>query len=74
VDKSLLRQEGQDDGEPRWWMLQTLREFGLEVLASAGEAEAIRQAHAEYYLTLAEQAGAYKYRFFRRVKKKWQTS
>jgi len=31
VDKSLLRQEGQDDGELRWWMLQTLREFWLEV-------------------------------------------
>ncbi len=56
VDKSLLRQDGQDDGEPRWWMLQTLREFGLEVLTSAGEAEATRQAHAEYYLTLAEEA------------------
>jgi len=56
ADKSLLRQEGQDDGEPRWWMLQTLREFGLEVLASAGESEAIRQAHAEYYLRLSEQA------------------
>ena len=57
MDKSLLRQEGQDDGEPRWWMLQTLREFGLEVLARAGEIEASRRAHAEYYLTLAEQAG-----------------
>src|SRR5258707_6446534 len=57
MDKSLLRQEGQDDGEPRWWMLQTVREFGLEVLARAGEAEASRRAHAEYYLTLAEQAG-----------------
>jgi predicted ATPase/class 3 adenylate cyclase len=56
VDKSLLRQEGQDNGESRWWMLQTVREFGLEVLASAGETEAIRQAHAAYYLALAEQA------------------
>ncbi len=56
LDKSLLRQEGQEDGEPRWWMLQTLREFGLEVLASAGEAEATRQAHAAYYLRLSEQA------------------
>ncbi len=56
VDKSLLRQEGQDNGEPRWWMLQTLREFGLEVLSGAGEDEVIRQAHAEYYLALAEEA------------------
>ena len=56
VDKSLLRQEGQDNGEPRWWMLQTLREFGLEILTGAGEDEVIRQAHAEYYLALAEEA------------------
>ncbi len=56
LDKSLLRQEEQEDGEPRLWMLQTLREFGLEVLASTGETEAIRQAHALYYLTLAEEA------------------
>lgn len=56
LDKSLLRQEGQDESEPRWWMLQTLREFGLEVLASAGEMEMIRQAHAGYYLALAEEA------------------
>jgi predicted ATPase/class 3 adenylate cyclase len=56
VDKSLVRQEGLDNGEPRWWMLQTLREFGLEVLASAGEMEMIRQAHAGYYLALAEEA------------------
>src|SRR6266436_573771 len=57
VDKSLLRQEEQAEGEVRFWMLQTLREFGLEVLARAGEIEASRRAHAEYYLALAEQAG-----------------
>ncbi len=56
LDKSLLRQEGQDNGEPRWWMLQTLREFGLEALANEGEAETTRHAHAGYYLALAEEA------------------
>lgn len=56
LDKSMVRQGGQDNGEPRWWMLQTLREFGLEVLVGTGEAEETRQAHAEYYLHLAEQA------------------
>jgi predicted ATPase/class 3 adenylate cyclase len=56
VDKSLLRQEGQGEEEPRWLMLQTLREFGLEVLAGAGETEVTRQAHAAYYLRLAEEA------------------
>jgi len=54
VDKSLLRQEESAEGEPRFWMLQTLREFGLEALA--GETESTRQAHAEYYLGLAEEA------------------
>ncbi len=56
VDKSLLRQEEQTAGETRFWMLQTLREFGLEQLAKNGELEATRQAHAEYYLRLVEEA------------------
>ena len=55
VDKSLLRQEEQAEGETRFWMLQTLREFGLEQLAKSGELDATRQAHAEYYLRLAEE-------------------
>ncbi len=56
VDKSLLRQEEQAEGETRFWMLQTLREFGLEQMARSGELEATRQAHAVYYLWLAEEA------------------
>ena len=56
VDKSLLRQEESTEGEPRFWMLQLLREFGLEAQARTGEAELTRQAHALYYLALAEEA------------------
>jgi predicted ATPase len=56
VDKSLLRQEESAEGEPRFWMLQLLREFGLEMLTSVGERELMRQAHAEYFLALAEEA------------------
>src|SRR5437588_4171767 len=56
VDKSLLRQEEQTEGETRFWMLQTLREFGLEQMARSGELEATCQAHAEHYLWLAEEA------------------
>ena len=37
-------------------MLETIREFGLEALAESGEMEAIRHAHAAYYLQLAETA------------------
>ncbi|MGI9058178.1 MAG: tetratricopeptide repeat protein [Ktedonobacteraceae bacterium] len=59
VDKSLLRQEEQAEGEVRFWMLQTLREFGLEQLNSGGELEGSREAHAEYYLRLVEEAEPY---------------
>ncbi|MDQ6660106.1 MAG: tetratricopeptide repeat protein, partial [Chloroflexota bacterium] len=56
VDKSLLRQEEQAGGEARFWMLQTLREFGIERLVSTGELEATRTAHALYFLMRAEEA------------------
>jgi DNA-binding CsgD family transcriptional regulator/tetratricopeptide (TPR) repeat protein len=56
IDKSLLRQVEQEGEEPRLLMLATIREYGLEVLASSGEMESTRQAHAHYYMALAEQA------------------
>jgi hypothetical protein len=56
VDKSLLRQEEQAEGEARFWMLQTLREFGLERLNSEGEAEATPEMHAQYFLLLSDEA------------------
>ncbi len=37
-------------------MLETIREYGLECLSTCGEEEATRQAHATYYLHLAEEA------------------
>jgi predicted ATPase/DNA-binding CsgD family transcriptional regulator len=56
LDKSLLYQQAQGDEEPRLMMLETIREYGLERLASGGEAHATRAAHAAYYLRLSEQA------------------
>jgi predicted ATPase/class 3 adenylate cyclase len=61
VDKSLLRQAEQTEGEARFRMLQLLREFGLEQLAKVGELEATRAAHAAYYLALAEEAHTHRY-------------
>ncbi len=55
LDKSLLRQEEGSDGEPRATMLETIREYALERLAERGEADAIRQQHATYFLKFAEQ-------------------
>ena len=42
--------------EPRFRMLETIREFGLEQLAASGEEDATRSAHAAYYLALAHAA------------------
>jgi predicted ATPase/class 3 adenylate cyclase/DNA-binding CsgD family transcriptional regulator len=56
VDKSLLRQASDEGEEPRFVMLETICEYGLEMLAAQGELERTRQAHAAYFLELAEQA------------------
>ncbi len=56
IDKSLLQQTEHDSNEPRLVMLETIREYGLEALALSGENEITSQAHALYYLTLAEVA------------------
>ncbi|MDQ3525467.1 MAG: hypothetical protein M3451_10505 [Chloroflexota bacterium] len=54
LDKSLVRLESDPDGEPRYRMLETVREFGLEQLAASGEEAHVRGAHATYFLALAE--------------------
>src|SRR5215207_2667371 len=56
VEQSLLIQTEAPPGEPRYSMLETIREFGLEQLAASGEESATRSAHADYYLALAERA------------------
>jgi predicted ATPase len=54
VDKSLLQVVG--GAEPRYRMLETLREYGRERLTDAGSTDAARAAHAAYFLRLAETA------------------
>ena len=54
VDHSLVRPVERSDGEPRFAMLETIREFGMERLAQTGEETGIRRAHAEYMLTMVE--------------------
>jgi predicted ATPase/class 3 adenylate cyclase len=54
LNNSLLRQEEQVHGEPRFVMLETIREYALERLVERGEAETLRKEHAAYYLALAE--------------------
>ncbi len=56
VDKSLLRRGEGADGEPRFTMLETIREYATEQLAEAGRADAVRDRHAAWFLALAEGA------------------
>jgi predicted ATPase/class 3 adenylate cyclase/Tfp pilus assembly protein PilF len=56
VEKSLLRQDDGSDGEPRFQMLETIREFAIERLETSGKAPLVRERHARYYVALAEEA------------------
>ena len=55
VDHSLLRLQPQTAGEPRYAMLETVREFGLDQLTAMGEREAAHIAHAAYFVGRDEQ-------------------
>jgi predicted ATPase len=54
VEKSLLRFTSSDAG-PRYWMLETIREYALGKLDESGEAEVVGSRHARYHLKLAEE-------------------
>lgn len=56
VDKSMLKQHEQTSGELRFWMLETIREYGKRCLRTSRDAEKIQRQHAEFFLGLAEQA------------------
>lgn len=58
VDKSLANQVEQGEGESRFAMLETIREYGLEQLAASGEESLTRRAHAAYCLVLAEEVAS----------------
>jgi predicted ATPase/DNA-binding CsgD family transcriptional regulator len=58
IDKSLLQQVARE-GESRLRMLETIREFGLEILHESEEAVQIQNAHAQYFLRMAEKLGSH---------------
>ncbi|HEY2017285.1 MAG TPA: tetratricopeptide repeat protein [Bryobacteraceae bacterium] len=55
VDKNLVQRVDRSDAEPRFAMLETIREYALERLSESGEQSAARRAHAAYCLVLAEE-------------------
>jgi predicted ATPase/class 3 adenylate cyclase len=58
VEKSLLLQRDDWDGEPRFFMLETIREYALARLDESNESTALTAAHARHFLALAEDAAA----------------
>lgn len=55
VDQNLIQRAEPADAEPRFTMLETVREYALERLADSGEEPAVRRAHAAYCVVLAEE-------------------
>ena len=47
VDKSLVRQRDGAEGEPRFGLLETIREYALERLEHSGELDELRRRHAD---------------------------
>src|SRR5687768_15964919 len=56
VEQSLLKHEEQPDREPRFSMLETIREFALEQLELSGEGDTVRKRHATRFAAIAEEA------------------
>ena len=57
LDKSLLRRRDTEAG-PRFWMLETIREYAEEQLGSRDGADGTQESHAEYFAALAERTDA----------------
>jgi predicted ATPase/DNA-binding CsgD family transcriptional regulator len=56
VEASLVSPVKGHEAEPRFSMLETIREFGLDQLDLSGETSVIQHRHADYFLRLAEDA------------------
>lgn len=56
IDQSLVQSVEQRDGEPRFFMLETIREFAIERLVLSGEEPTIRERFVAYAVALAEEA------------------
>lgn len=55
VDKNLVQRMDRAQAEPRFTMLETIREYASECLVASDEQSATRRSHAAYCLVLAEE-------------------
>src|SRR5206468_5274734 len=58
LDKSLLRKR-ETGLAPRYWMLETIRQYAAERLGESGEADEVRRRHGKHFLAFAEETEPY---------------
>ena len=56
LDKQLIQQRQQSDGDSRVYMLETIREFALECLYASDKADVVGEAYARYYQAFVEKS------------------
>ena len=56
LNQSLVRREERGDGDPRFGMLETIREFALDQLVASGERAEVARRHASYFADLVRRA------------------
>jgi predicted ATPase/DNA-binding CsgD family transcriptional regulator len=59
VDKSILKRQLLGSGPPRYWLLETMRQYGLARLNETGEQGIIRRRHFDWIRALSESIGAW---------------
>jgi predicted ATPase len=62
LDKSLVQTQQGTSGEPRFTLLETIREYAAEQLQASREGAAVQERHVQYFLRLAEEALPHWYR------------
>ena len=61
VDKNLVVYEEEEDGQGRYRLLETVRQYSRDKLMEAAGPERARQRHLTHFLSLAEQAAQHIY-------------
>jgi predicted ATPase len=56
VNKSLVDTQPKQDGDMRYFLLETVRQYAYEKLTTAGEDQTLHSHHCHYFCWLAEQA------------------
>jgi non-specific serine/threonine protein kinase len=59
VEKSILKRQLRGDSPPRYWLLETLRQYGRQRLRDLGEEASTQQRHFDWICALAKRAGAW---------------